>query len=434
MRIAIALFTSVCLSLTAGAQVAPKDRMTVVISLDGFPAYELDDAALPIPTLRALMRDGVTARMSTVNPTVTWPNHTTMVTGVRPEEHGLLVNGTLVSTNGWPPVKVDPVIDKTRMVHARTVYDAAYEAGLTTAQVDWVAINNAPTITWAFSEWVPADNPVREEMIQKGAIHASDVKDFTKFNILWRDQIWTKAAAYLIREHKPNLLLVHLLSLDSMHHQYGPKVLAATGAIAFLDGCVAQMVAAIREAGMQDRTTVFVVADHGFKAYTKEVHAAAALNAAGLNGKAHVVNEGGSAIVYLERAGRETLLPRAIRVLQSVEGIDQVVGREGFAGLGLPLPERDPQMGDLFVTAKAGYSFAAAAGGPVTADAPQTGGSHGYISTDPDMDALFIASGYGILGGVKLDRIANIDVAPTLAKLLGVELPSAKGKPLPILR
>jgi hypothetical protein len=56
-------------------------------------------------------------------------------------------------------------------------------------------------------------------------------------------------------------------------------------------------------------------------------------------------------------------------------------------------------MGDLFLTAKSGYSFAGAAGGPVTATATQVGGSHGYISNDPDMDAIFIASGYGISGG-----------------------------------
>ena len=116
----------------------------VVISLDGFPAYDLDDPKLPIPTLRSLIENGVSARMATVNPTVTWPNHTAMVTGVRADEHGLLANGTILRTGAWPPVKVEPMIEKEKMVHVPTVYDAAYKAGLTTAQVDWVAINQAP--------------------------------------------------------------------------------------------------------------------------------------------------------------------------------------------------------------------------------------------------------------------------------------------------
>ena len=287
-----ALITFLTFVGSAFAQVPAQGRMVVVISLDGFPAYALDDPKLPIPTLRQLIRDGASARMTTVNPTVTWPNHTAMVTGVRSDEHGLLANGTIVQTGGWPPVKVEPMIDKEKMVHTPTVYDAAYKAGLTTAQIDWVAINHAPTITWAFNEWASADGPVEQEMIRKGVVSASDLDTFTKSNILFRDQIWMKAAVYLIREHKPNLLLVHFLSLDSTHHQYGPGSLAATDAIAFLDSCVARITEAIRAAGMADRSTVIVVSDHGFKKFTKQVRPAVALAAAGLAKNVYVLAEG----------------------------------------------------------------------------------------------------------------------------------------------
>ena len=227
-------------------QGSAQQRMVVVISLDGFPAFALDDPKLPVPTLRRLIANGVTARMHTINPTVTWPNHTTMVTGVRADEHGLLVNGSIVPTGAWPPIKVDPKVDKDKMVHVPTVYDAAHRAGLTTAEVDWVAINNTPSITWPFLEWATATDAVPREMIEKGAITAADMEEFSKSNILFRDQIWSKAAAYLVREHKPNLLLVHFLSLDSVHHSYGPKTLAGTAAIAFLDSCVERVVDAVR--------------------------------------------------------------------------------------------------------------------------------------------------------------------------------------------
>lgn len=106
----------------------------IVISLDGFPAFALDGPKLPIPTLRKLMANGVSGPMTAINPTVTWPNHTTMVTGVRADQHGLLANGTITRTGAWPPVKVDPLVAKTKMVHVPTVYDAAHQAGLTTAQ------------------------------------------------------------------------------------------------------------------------------------------------------------------------------------------------------------------------------------------------------------------------------------------------------------
>src|SRR5580692_2510502 len=124
-------FVLLLLAVLSSAQVPARERMVVVISLDGFPAYALDDPKLPVPTLRQLIRDGVNARMTIVNPTVTWPNHTAMVTGVRSDEHGLLANGTIVQTGGWPPVKVEPMIDKEKMVHVPTVYDAAFKAGLT---------------------------------------------------------------------------------------------------------------------------------------------------------------------------------------------------------------------------------------------------------------------------------------------------------------
>src|SRR4051794_8810958 len=118
--------------VTVHAQ-SPRGKV-VVISLDGFPAYALDDPKLPVPTLRRLMRTGVHGAMTPINPTVTWPNHTTLVTGVGADRHGLLANGTIVRTGSWPPVKVEPFIEKAKMVHSPTVYDAAHQAGLTTAQ------------------------------------------------------------------------------------------------------------------------------------------------------------------------------------------------------------------------------------------------------------------------------------------------------------
>src|SRR4029453_4506601 len=80
------------------------------------------------------------------------PNHTTMVTGVPPARHGVLFNGLLVRDGPQAPPKVEPWRDKAEMVKVPTVYDVAHAAGLKTAQVDWVAIQNPGTITWEFPE------------------------------------------------------------------------------------------------------------------------------------------------------------------------------------------------------------------------------------------------------------------------------------------
>ena len=213
-----------------------------------------------MPTLRQLAATGATAkRMRPVNPTVTWPNHTSIVTGVTPARHGVLFNGTLIRDPGVPP-RVEPWVDKTRMVTGDTLYDLAHARGLTTAQVDWVAIYNAPTITWEFRERPPegGGGAIAEEMIKAGIVSQSDVETFGSQNILFRDQVWTKAAAHILRQHRPNLLLFHLLALDSTQHRYGPRTPAAMTAMALLDTEVATIVRTLEETGLAASTTVFV--------------------------------------------------------------------------------------------------------------------------------------------------------------------------------
>src|SRR6186713_1684195 len=117
----------------------PNSNHVVVISLDGFPGWAMDDPYLPVPTLRRLAASGASARtMRPVDPTVTWANHTSMITGVTPAQHGVIFNGLLIRKPGVAP-GVEPWRDKSEMVHSRTLYDAAHEKELTSAQVDWVA-------------------------------------------------------------------------------------------------------------------------------------------------------------------------------------------------------------------------------------------------------------------------------------------------------
>lgn len=424
------------------AQGAPGNHV-VMITLDGFPGWALEDPYLPVPTLRKLAAEGAVAKgMRPVNPTVTWPNHTSLVTGVTPATHGVLFNGTLLHTPGAPP-RVEPWIDKKQMVRGETLYDAAHAKGLTTAQVDWVAIHNAPTITWEFRERPPqgGGGAIAAEMVEAGLVSQADVDAFSSRNILFRDTIWTKAATHILRRHRPNLLMFHLLTLDSTQHRYGPRTQAAMNTMAWLDTQVAEIVQAIEDAGLTSRTTIFVLSDHGFRAVKRHILPNAAFLRAGLleaaggkvtKSQAYAVPEGGTALVYVtvpDPSGE--VLAKAKQTLAGLEGIDRVIEPAEYAKHGLPQPSANDQMGALFVTAKDGYAFSGAAGPDAVIDAPEGSlGSHGYVSSDPDMQALFIASGRGIRRGVRLDTVANIDVAPTAARLLGVALPAAEGKVL----
>ena len=435
--LAAALAASLFSSSPAANQ-AGQPNHVVIISLDGFAGWALDDPHLPVPTLRRLAQAGVVAKMNPVNPTVTWPNHTSMVTGVTPSRHGVLFNGMLIRQPGVPP-RIEPWRDKKEMVRTRTLYDAAHERGLTTAQVDWVAILNAPTITWEFPERPDPKGQIARELVKAGTISESDLAEFATRNIVFRDHIWTSAAVHILKQHRPNLLLFHLLNLDSTQHRYGPRTPAALTTMAYLDGQVARIVQALEESGLMKSTTMFVVSDHGFKAVKRQIRPNTALAAAGLltaqDGKvtkaeAYSFSEGGTAIVYVtvpDQSG--AILSRVRQAIERLEGIDRVIEPAEYKQLGLPAPADNDQMGVLVLTAKEGYAFSNDFNAPAAVDAPPGSlGAHGYVASDPDLRALFIASGRGIKPGVVLDSVNTIDLAPTAARLLGVELSSVEGR------
>jgi predicted AlkP superfamily pyrophosphatase or phosphodiesterase len=423
------------LSLCLGAQVAPRDRMIIVVSLDGLPAYALEDPKLPMPTLRRLMREGASAtRMTTTNPAFTWPSHTSMMTGLWPARHGVLYNGLPVrhGADAKEPVVIEPRSPKTELVQATTVYDLAHQAGLKIGHADWVAIENAPTVDWAFQEWPSLTGEIEKEMIAAGEVTPKDIEEFTKSNMTFRDRIWTAAAVRMIRTRKPNLLLFHPLDVDVTHHKYGARTAASEVAVAFADDRLKEIVDAVNASGMRERTTIFVVSDHGFKSTAKNIRPNAALRAAGIC-CAYTVPEGGSAQVYITDPSRRAgLLPELKKLLSSIEGVAAVIDRDSYAALGLPDPLKNPRMGDLVLTARDGYAFGGAAEGAVVVDnAPGSYiGYHGYPNSDPDMDAILVAWGYGIRPGVRLDRIRVVDIAPTLAKLLGLEMGNVDGRVL----
>ena len=415
-------------------------RTVVVISLDGFPAYAFDDPRLPIPTLRKLAREGVAAAsMQPVNPTVTWPNHTAIVTGVDASQHGVLFNGLLTRPDGGARPTVEPWRDKEVMVHAPTIYDVAHEAGLATAQVDWVAIYRAKTITWQFPELPDPNGVIERELIADGTVTAEQLRTFEDSSQAWQDEIWTAAAEEILEKHRPNLLLFHLLTLDDTNHEYGPMSPASFTAMAFLDAKVKQILDQLQRTGLSRDATLIVVSDHGFRNIKHKVHPNVLLRKHGLlsegpgqsKGDAWVLSEGGTAGVYVTSSARKAELVSELRnILTGAEGIDHVYGVGEFAKLGLPVPAASDQAPDLVLAATNDYMFSNESDGDLVTQVA-SGGTHGYINTDPKMQAIFIAWGAGIPKGVRLNSISNLDVAPTIAVLLGLEMKQAKGHAIP---
>jgi predicted AlkP superfamily pyrophosphatase or phosphodiesterase len=240
----------------------------------------------------------------------------------------------------------------------------------------------------------------------------------------------------------------HLLITDSVQHRYGPRTLAAHAALGMADAHIRDLLDTLDETGLRARTTLFIVSDHGFETSTNFIHANVALRKAGLlttnlvstnpavyATRAQIISEGGTALVYFTNPQTKAQdHARAVEVFRATEGIAEIIGPEKFAELGLPDRAKNPQMGELVLTAKPGYAFSNNSTGEeaVTTATLNSGGlgSHGYLASNPNMNALFIAVGRGIKRGTKVGLVDNRDVAPTMAHLLGQKLPGADGKVL----
>lgn len=420
----------------------------VLITLDGFAADNLDDPKLPLPNLRRLVAEGARAdRMSVITPSVTWPDHTTLVTGVTPAKHGVLANGIIEPSTGATPRVVNPRRSKAEMCRFPTIYDLAHEAGLRTAEINWPVTRDAPTLDWSFPDYPDSlkhTTPALVTELQNQKLLTDPTEPaFRAMGSVMRDYVWTQAAAHLLRKYQPHVLLLHLLNTDGTQHTYGPHTPEAYAALALADRCVGDIVDAVRDSGAKDRTAIFVTADHGFANITQEVRPNVRLLRAGLIRKtgdgpnekleydAQAIPEGGVMLVYVPD-GRlhPELIEKTRTALAGIEGVERIYEPKDYAELGLPLPKLNPQSPDFVLAAKDGYGSSASVVGEETMPLARPAGTHGYVASNPKMDALFVAAGAHIKKGARLSRIRNVDVAPSLARLLGLTMRDVDGAPL----
>ncbi|HRQ88607.1 MAG TPA: ectonucleotide pyrophosphatase/phosphodiesterase [Bacteroidia bacterium] len=445
--LALATFAA-CLAHAAEPK---KDHHVILVSVDGLAHYYFDDPKANMPTIREMASKGARAKwMGTSFPTVTWTNHTTLVTGVHAGRHGVIGNNYYDrAQNKAIPLIPDPLFDKTEIVKAPTVYDVVHAAGLSTAGVCWPASRNAATLDWQVPD-------VFDQAIFEGASTPALLAELKEKGLpYWKQNEWCKAgnagkpqrdwlytsiARHLVEAHRPNFLALHLVSVDALEHATGRQSDEAYWAINDSDRCIRDLVETVEAAGLADRTTFVVTADHGFITYTKEIAANIVLRQEGLregNGlklrqQAYALGQGGGCFVYiLDEANRDTIRDRLAARFREVEGVEIVIGPEDFAKFGHKLPSENPHEPDLMLSAADGYSFSGKDDGELVilpTDGPK--GSHGYSSFHDLMGASFVASGAGIKPGVVLDRISNTDVAPTIAALLGVEMENVEGRVL----
>jgi predicted AlkP superfamily pyrophosphatase or phosphodiesterase len=440
----------VCCVAAVAARGAEPDRHVVILSIDGLASYLLDDVKAPLPNIRQLAKSGAVAAggMTVSNPSVTWPNHTSLVTGSRPELHGVLANGVLVRGGIGLPTTVDPRKDKHELVRVPTIYDAAHAAGLSTAEVNWPCTRGAKTLGDSFPDVPDAVTHctprLRKELVSLGLLPDETDKRFMDLGIVTRDYVWTEAACHVIRQRRPNLLLLHLLNVDSTHHAHGAQSGPGYTSNAYADMCVGRVLAALDDAGIRERSTIFIVADHGFALTPKALCPNVVLRQKGFlsvaggkigDAQMHVFPEGGIGLVYCTDPGAAQADRKRFRELfDGKEGVAEILEPEQFAEHGLPHPREYAQAPDLVLVAKDGYGVSGSADGETfvvsSVEGRVSAGSHGFIATLSKMNAVCVISGDGVRAGARLEKVENIDIAPTVARILGLKDFGATGRVL----
>lgn len=424
---------------------APRARRALVISLDGLDVRYLekrDEYGLKIPTLRRLMGEGVWGRVVGVYPSVTYPSHTTIVTGTYPARHAIQGNEIFErpdqpQTGSWNWFARD--------IRAETLWDVAHGRGLKTALISWPV--GAGAGDYSFPEiWKPGGTlEETREVIKLNARPAGLVEELERRDpALYRhvnkdegDDMRTRFAEYLVAEKKPGLVLVHLFDLDHFEHEAGPFTPEAFAILEKVDGYVGRILAAAERAGTLSETAVFIVSDHGFSPISKQILPGVILARAGLvrlsEDKRTVtewraaphINGGSCAIVLRDPADRDAYRKAlaAFREFANGEGrgVLRVLGRSELRRL------KTYPHAALGLEAAEGYYFDKGYAGEAVV-ASKIRGQHGYLPAR--YYTSFIASGAGVTRRGSFGTIRLIDEGPTIARALGFRLPHAAGRAL----
>ncbi len=405
-------------------------KRVVIVSVDGFrPEFYLADG-WEMPALRAWMKAGAHAKgAEAVFPSATYPGHASILTGVRPARHGILSNARLRDTNWhW----------EAKEIKARTLWQAARDKGLKTAVMFWPSSVGAD-VDWLVAERLPSTPqekhadlllrhstkgllpelalalgmPKREELEDRGAI----------------DRFIVDALCYVLKKHKPSLAFAHIGQTDHAQHQGGSASDEARVAVRRTDENLARLRAALEAAKLADETLVIVTGDHGFDDAREMIQPNVLLAQAGLlsadDWQACVMPSGGGAMVH---AKDESSAKRAREVLEKGAIAD---GRRLYTMLD---PKEAVAFGyaasDLLLEAEPGLCFGGGFEGAVAGHAAPVKGVHGYRPTREKMRTGFIALGAGVRPGACVDLVRLIDIAPTVAHVLGLEMKDVEGRVL----
>jgi predicted AlkP superfamily pyrophosphatase or phosphodiesterase len=416
------------------AQNAGEPRV-IMISIDGLMPTSYTDPASPAANLRALAQGGAWADgVVGVLPTVTFPSHTTLITGVPPSVHGIVDNRILDPENrsegAWYYYARD--------IKVPTLPMAARSRGLRAAAVTW-PVTVGMDIDYLSPEYMRYDHPESLTMLRALSSPRTllDGVEATRGKPLgWpqTDRDRTDITLFILKTFDPHVLLLHLIDLDDAQHEFGPGSPEARKTLTMIDGLVGEIVAQVKSSGRASRTTFAIVSDHGFLPLKTMLQPNAAFKREGLlqvddrgritDWQAYFHSSGGSGYVYLKDPSAIGRVQKLLDTMKAdpANGIRAVWNRTELAAKGA---HPDAAFGLDVVD-----GFYTGSGHDVVVKPSTSKGGHGFDPERPALHASLILNGAAVgkrggLGVVKMTQIA-----PTLAAILGVGLSPSAGRPL----
>ncbi|MCI1141415.1 ectonucleotide pyrophosphatase/phosphodiesterase [Sphingomonas sp. WKB10] len=430
------LATLIALLLASPAAASP----VLLISLDGLRPGDISDAkarGMNLPVLSGLRAEGASAQgVVGVLPTLTYPSHTTLVTGVSPGRHGVVNNLTFdpeqKNQGGWYWYTSD--------VKVPTLWQAAHAAGLSTANVHWPVTvgatgidENLPQIWRAGTE---DDRKLLTALATPGLVARLERRVGARYpqgiDETVEGDAQRVAFAEALLADKPQFTTVYLAGIDHTEHHDGPDSAAAKAAIEATDALVGRLVRAAR-AAMPD-VTVVVVSDHGFLPVSTDINLFKPFIDAGLitlDAKGQVTGwqampwiAGGTAAIRLARPDDAALLAKVRGVLAAMAAdpaykIASVLDRSAIAKAG------GDGEASFLVAMQPGTETGRDPAAPIAKPSVYKG-MHGYVPWDPAMRSTLIVAGPGIAKGKDLGVVDMRAIAPSIARRLGASLPSAE--------
>ncbi|GLC28762.1 alkaline phosphatase family protein [Clostridium omnivorum] len=413
-------------------------RHLIVISIDALSSNDFEQIA-KLSNFKKLIDNGSIVREVTgVYPSLTYPSHTTIVTGVYPYKHGIINNKLKqigVKEQDWYWYSKD--------VKVPTLYGAAKNKNMEVAALGWPVTAGAD-IKYNIPEiWSNEAQEDQFDLFRKygTAPLVNMMKEKYGKSVIGRkqpelDNFIADSAAFIIKQKRPGLMLIHLSELDSKKHAYGIHNEKVLEAFKRQNERLGKIINAVKKAGIESSTTFVITGDHGFSNINNKINVNSELRRQGLikvdnnsnvlDWKAYVNACDGSAYVYIKDKDDVETKKKVTTILNDLlmsnySGVERVFNNSDICKLGAD------RNAEFMLEAKEGYYFSNDWQGDNLIEVSKASGTHGYLPTKAALQTMFIASGSGVKKGINLRSMNMVDEAPTLAKLLGVELNDVDG-------